>query len=142
MTDHSRSPSSTGIIHISKDSTLDDIKRNIDLMYERNRFDVLGKVQASEFWMHDLVDKVFSVKWAGNSGLPNMHLTDNYDVQKAFLLVKARGWRDHLVVRCRLKKNLRAGEKEKVENTAKKGGRQGSGGGDLKGWQFGSLGRA
>ncbi len=142
MTDHSRSPSRTSVISISKDTTLDGLKTKVDSMYKCNRFDILGKVQASEFWDNEVVDKVFSIKWAGNAGVPDMQLVGDYETQKAFLSMKARCWKNHLVLRCRLKKNMKVAGKEKEESVVNKGGRQGGKGAGFRKGGLDSLSKA
>jgi hypothetical protein len=75
MTDHSRSPSSTGIISFSGNMTLVDLNNNVDSMFDSDKFDTLGMVKESQ---HE-------------------------ELQLAYRLMGARRWKDHLIVRCRLK---------------------------------------
>jgi hypothetical protein len=126
MTDHSRSPSSTGIISFSGNMTLVDLNNNVDSMFDSDKFDTLGMVKESQQQDHEfeLAEKVISVRWTSDSGLPDTQVSQDEELQLAYRLMGARRWKDHLIVRCRLKDkkqiSVRANLTKKLPNPVAK----------------------
>lgn len=69
--------------------TLVDLNNNVDSMFDSDKFDTLGMVKESQQQDHEfeLAEKVISVRWTSDSGLPDMQVSQDEELQLAYRLM-------------------------------------------------------
>ena len=96
---YSQPPSSTGIIHIGVNHTIETMKESIVTLLGMDTFGV-DKIREDGNWLDvGEVQWNFAVHWE-SQGVPNTKLVTDVDLERGLELLEMRGWKGHIVASC------------------------------------------